>query len=198
MTHWAAIPGWQLQWDNPDFRGWSVVAAYIVAAGFCARAALAPRKMGAEEKRVSAIWWLLAWGLLFLGINKQLSLQTLLIVLGRRAALAGGWYEQRRLAQMIFSAIFALAGLVALWFLLARFRQFFVRNPWAAIGLVVLVLFVLIRAASINHVIERAGLEQDEENDVKKWTWILEIGGSASLALAAIKARREHDIAHPG
>jgi hypothetical protein len=116
--------------------------------------------MGAEEKRVSAIWWLLAWGLLFLGISKQLSLQTLLIVLGRRAALAGGWYEQRRLAQMIFSAIFALAGLVALWFLLARFRQFFVRNPWAAIGLVVLVLFVLIRAASINHVIERAGLEQ--------------------------------------
>src|ERR1035441_4896711 len=137
MTSWPVNLDWRPQLDNPDFLGWSVVAAYLLAAAFCARAALARRKMGTEERRASAIWWLLALALLLLGINKQLNLQTLLIVLGRRAALAGGWYRQRRLAQLIFSVGFAVAGLAALWFLLARFRRFFARNPKARTGLMV-------------------------------------------------------------
>ncbi len=184
---------WQPQLDNPNFLGWSVVAAYVIAAAFCAQAALARRKMGPEERRFSVIWWLLALGLLFLGINKQLNLQTLLIVLGRRAAFAGGWYQKRRLAQMVFSVVLTVAGLGTLWFLWSRFRHFFARNPTALTGLVVLLLFVLIRAASINHVFERAGIKQDD----KKWTWVLEIGGSACLALAARKAGRETDRGQP-
>lgn len=193
MTFWLADLGWRPQIDNPDLRGWSVVAAYVVAAAFCARAGVARRKMGPEEKRATVIWRLLALGLLFLGINKQLNLQTLLIALGRRAALAGGWYEERRLAQIVFSAVFTVAGLVALWLLRARFRQFFARNPKALAGLVVLLLFVSVRAASINHVLERAGLTTSAENGDKKWTWVLEMGGSACLALAAINAGREDD-----
>jgi len=198
MTSWPAHPGWQPHWDNPDSRGWCVVAAYVIAAAFCARAALARRKMGPEERRFSVIWWLLAAGLLFLGINKQLNLQTLLIDLGRRAALAAGWYDRGhlprvRLAQLIFTAVLTLAGLAALWFLLARCRPFFARNPRASLGLILLLLFVLIRAASINHVFERAGIQQDD----KKWSWVLEIGGSACLALAAAKAGRKTDRSQP-
>jgi hypothetical protein len=170
--------------DNPDLRGWSVVAAYVVAAACCARAALVRRKMGREDKGDSVIWRLLALGLLFLGINKQLNLQSLLIALGRRAALAGGWYEQRRLAELVFSAGLTVAGLLALWFARAGCRQFLARNPWVFAGVAVLLLFVLIRAASINHVLERAGIHQDD----KRWTWVLEIGGSACLACAALKS----------
>jgi hypothetical protein len=197
MTSWPANPGWQPQLDNPDFLGWSVVAAYVIAAACCAQAALARRRMGLEEKRDSVIWWLSALGLLFLGINKQLNLQTLLIVLGRRAALAGGWYQKRRLAQMVFSAVLTAAGLAALWFLRSRFRQFFARNPAALTGMVVLLLFVLIRAASINHVFERAGLQQAGQQNDKRWTWVLEIGGSACLALAAAKAARQRGAKQP-
>ncbi|MGA2540016.1 MAG: hypothetical protein ABSG78_00490 [Verrucomicrobiota bacterium] len=196
MNSWPPNPGWHPRLDNPGFLGWSVVAAYLIAAAFCARAALARRKLGPEERRFSVIWWLLALGLLFLGVNKQLNLQTLLIDLGRQAALAGGWYEREkaRQAQLIFSAAFTLAGLVAACFLLARFRRFFARNPGALAGVVVLLLFVLIRAASINHVFERAGIRQDD----KKWTWVLEIAGSAVLALAATKAARQTNGGRPG
>jgi hypothetical protein len=191
MTSWPENTGWHLQLDNPDFRGWSVVAAYVMAAACCARAARARRQTGPEERRLAVIWWLLAFGLLFLGINKQLNLQTLLIDLGRQAARAGGWYarDKARLAQMIFSVAFVLAGLAAFGFVLARFRRFFARNPWALTGVVVLLLFVLIRAASINHLLERGGLNQDD----KRWTWLLEIGGSACLALAALQARKQND-----
>jgi hypothetical protein len=190
-----ALLHWHPQFDNPDFRGWSVVAAYVIAAVFCARAALVWRRMGPEERRFSAVWWLSALGLLFLGINKQLNLQTLLIVLCRRAAFAGGWYEQRQSAQMVFSAVLTVAGLVALWFVRSRLRRFFALNPTALIGVTLLLLFVLIRAVSINHVFERAGLEQDNEHGVKKWSWIVEIGGSACLARAAKKAGPRSDSA---
>jgi protein-S-isoprenylcysteine O-methyltransferase Ste14 len=193
MSLWRANSDWQPRLDNPDLFGWSVVAAYVIAAAFCARAALARRKTGPEEERASAVWRLLALGLLFLGINKQLNLQTLLIVLGRRAALAGGWYEERRLAQAVFSAVLTVAGLLALWFMRARFREFFARNPRAFTGLVVLLIFLLIRAASINHVFERAGIKPDVKHDDKRWTWLLEIAGSACLALAAMKAGQQRD-----
>lgn len=96
---------WHPELDNPNLRGWCVVAAYVIAAVFCARAASCSRPEGGEEGRFSVLWWLLASGLLVLGINKQLNLQTLFIVLGRRAAFAGGWYGQRRLVQATFCAL---------------------------------------------------------------------------------------------
>jgi hypothetical protein len=186
-TYRKALLEWHFQWDNPDFCGWSVVAAYLIAAILCARAALG--REGNLRSQAAGMWWLLAGGLFFLGVNKQLNLQTLLIVLGRRAAFAGGWYEQRRMVQMIFSLVLTIAGLTALWLLRARFRRFFAGNPWAFKGVMVLCFFVLLRAASISHVLEAAGVPDDDAHDDKRWTWILEMGGSACLAVAAVKAR---------
>jgi hypothetical protein len=187
MTLWMAVAGWQPHWDNPDWRGWTVVAAYAAAAAFCARSGAARREMRPEARRFSWIWRMLAAGLLFLGINKQLDLQTLLIDLGRQAALAGGWYGESRQVQLAVCAVLALAALAALWFVPARFRDFFDRNRWALAGVTVLLIFVMIRTASVNHVFERAGVKHDD----KKWTWILEVGGSGCLALAAGKAGKQ-------
>ena len=198
MTLWPATLGWQPQWDNPDLRGWSVVAAYVIAAGCCARAAHALRKLEPDAKRDSAVWLLLALCLLLLGINKQLNLQTLLLALARRAMLAAGWEEKRRLGHLVFSAVLTVAGLALIWRLRSRCRRFFARNRWVFTGVVVLVVFVLIRAASINHIFEWAGIQRKDEHDDKDWTWILEIGGSACLALAAAKAKREGTRGRPG
>ena len=182
MTPWPPNPGWQFRLDNPDFRGWAVVAAYVLAAGWCGRRAARKAPSSAINGTYSSIWWLLAAGLVFLGINKQLNLQTLLIDLGRRASLAFGWYDERRRVQYVFCAVFTLAAVVVIWLMRRRFRLFFAQNPWALAGVVVLVFFVLFRAASINHVFQRMGFRQDD----KQWTWLLEIGGSACLAVAAM------------
>ena len=182
-----AVAGWHPHWDNPDWRGWTVVAAYVAAAALCAWAALAQGKMGTEERHCSAIWLLLALGLLFLGINKQLDLQTLLIDLGRRTVQASGWIDERRRVQLAVCALLALAMLAAFCFVPARFRDFFARNRRALAGVTVLLIFILIRTASINHVFEWMNIRSDD----KKWTWILEVGGSGCLALAAATAGRQ-------
>ena len=88
--------------------------------------------------------------LLFLGVNKQLNLQTLMIVLGRRAALAGGWFQSRRFVQAIFCAVFLLLGLGFLWFFAARAKRFIGNNRLAFAGVIVLITFVVLRASTIN------------------------------------------------
>jgi hypothetical protein len=174
------MPTWRLHWDNPTFVGWIVVTAYIIAAVLCARSArIASEAPG--QKGSFPIWSLLAAMLFFLGVNKQLDLQTLLIVLGRRAAAGGGWYDHRRLVQAAFSAGFVLAAGVAVFALASRARAFFSENPFAWRGLIILAVFVSLRASTINHVDEWFKVDLYDD----KWSWVLEICGSFLLALSA-------------
>jgi hypothetical protein len=171
---------WTPHWDNPTFVGWLVVAAYIGAALLCGRAAWAAHVTPGQNGSFP-IWSLLAALLLFLGVNKQLDLQTLLIVLGRRAALAGGWYERRRLVQAVFSAALALAAGTAVVLLAGRAKAFFGENRFAWRGLIILAIFVLLRASTINHVGDWFGVNLHDD----QWCWLLEMCGSFLLALSA-------------
>jgi hypothetical protein len=174
---------WHVKFDNPDVVGWSVVAAYLLAGICCIRAAL----KGDEESKV---WWLMAGVLIFLGINKQLNLQTLMIVLGRRAAVSGGWYERRRFVQAIFCVVFALCGFAFFWLFAARARRFIVRNRLAFAGIIVLLLFVVLRASTINHANEWFGVDLKDVH----WAWLLELCGSALIirsALSSMPAREQ-------
>ncbi len=174
---------WHPQFDNPNFLGWSVVAAYLLAAVSCGWAALKADKLVSEGGKT---WWLLAVGLLFLGINKQLNLQTLMIVMGRRAALAGGWYERRRFAQAVFCAAFALLGLCLLGFFSAHAKRFIPKNRLAFAGVIVLLSFVVLRASTINHANELFGVELKDAH----WAWVLELCGSILIALSAAAAAK--------
>jgi len=169
---------WQLQFDNPDFLGWLVVAAYLLAAVSCGWVALK------TDKSVSAgrkIWGLLAIVLLCLGVNKQLNLQTLMIVIGRHAALVEGWFEHRRLVQAIFCAAFALLGLCLLGFFAATGKRFIGQNRLAFAGVIVLLFFVMLRSSTINHASQLIGINLKDEH----WAWILELCGSILIALSA-------------
>jgi hypothetical protein len=171
---------WRPQLDNPTVLGWSVVAVYLAAAlacGWAARIAFVTPGL----KGRCPIWSLLAAMLMFLGVNKQLNLQTLLIVLGRRAAWAGGWYGRRRVAQAVFSAAFALLTGAAVFLLASRARTFFDENRFALGGVIVLAVFVLLRAVTINHGDDWFGVALHDD----QWGWILEMSGSSLLAHSA-------------
>jgi hypothetical protein len=182
--------GWRPQIDNPNLTGWSVVAFYELAALACARAAVQARS-GKSLGR-AAIWWGLALALCFLGVNKQLNLQTLLIVLGRHWAVAGGWYGRRRTVQWAFSLAFALGlGLLLVW-LRRRHGDFFRQNPRILWGLLVLALFLVLRSSTFNHANPFRELSLKE----KEWTWALEIAGSIMIGAGAMQASlssRRHD-----
>jgi hypothetical protein len=177
----ASLLKWQFRLDNPTILGWTVVAAYLTAAFFCCRAAL--KSPDASPRSFACVWWLTAAGLTFLGINKQLNLQTLMIVIGRNVSSAGQWYGERRRVQLAFSAIFAACTLGALAWFSWRFREFFKNNHLALAGTAILVVFVVLRAATINHTDAFLRVNLKDEH----WAWVLEIAGSILIAINALQ-----------
>jgi hypothetical protein len=167
---------WRPGIGDPTVMGWVTVAAYFGVAILCFRRARKAKTSGGTE---FFFWAGLAALLVLLGINKQLDLQTFLTLTGRRIAVAQGWYEERRPVQFAFVAVVglaALAGLVLMW-RLVRGRS---RELWVALlGFVLLLAFVIVRAASFHHFdalinINIAGVRMN---------WILELGAIGLIAL---------------
>jgi hypothetical protein len=174
--------GWRPQFDNPNFAGWSVVAFYELAALACARAAVVAHFRKSAD--CVGMWPGLALALCFLGVNKQLNLQTLLIVLGRHWAAAAGWSGQRRAMQLAFAVVFALGLVVLLLWLKTRHGPFFQRHRAILWGLLILAFFVALRSSTINHANQLLGLGSND----KEWAWALEIAGSTLIGMGAIHA----------
>ena len=176
---------WHFGIGDPTPIGWFIAFAYLAATAACAIVWAAERKANRRGQTASPLFWMvLTVSLLFLGINKQLDLQTLLNDVGRRMARSGGWYDRRRAYQVVFIATVATAGVIALGGFSWLARKHWKRNFVALLGTVFLYVFVLIRASSIHHV------------DVMlrwrflgwTWNWVLELGGIVVVGLGALLA----------
>ena len=159
---------------------WLVLGCYLASA---IAAVWAGRVSEGADRR----FWLGAAVLLAaLGLAKQFKLQDWLTGAGRSLARMDGLYEHRRLGQAVF--VFALAIFAAL--AAVALRHWFSRSPKpvkaAAVALVLLLSFVLVRATSI-HVVDEwvtaefAGVRAG---------WWLELAGIATIALSAISFAR--------
>jgi hypothetical protein len=175
---------WRLGIGDPSVLGWVTVAAYVVSALGCFLAASRElRPAGSRPAHFSSFWLVLASLMIALGINKQLDLQSLITQIGREMVLAQNLYSERRELQAVFILAVALfcAGSLALFLWAARRN---LRGRWPAlIGIVFILGFVVIRAASFHHVdaflaSRLGGL---------KWNGVLEIGGTCAVALAAFR-----------
>lgn len=137
-----------INFGDHTFFGWMTVLMYFVA---CCRTGY-QAKMTQANKESGFFWLGLTVLLLVLGLNKQLDLQTYLTDWLRSAAKAHGWYEQRRGYQLLFIVVMGLTIpilLISLRMFLYRSWQRY-RMTW--IGIVLLLIFVLVRAASFHHV----------------------------------------------
>lgn len=185
----TGLESWHFQCDNPTILGWSVVAFYATAALSCAVAALmssSRRRRGLHLGRDCGpgIWWVLAVALTLLGVNKQLNLQTMLIVVLRHVSFTEGWWGQRREVQLIFSAVFGVGVALLLMWLALRHREFFQKNPQAFWGVIILGVFVALRAATINHADEFLRIDLRDE----QWAWIFEVSGSVLIGIGGVQA----------
>lgn len=139
---------------DPSMVGWITVAAYTVAALLAARNAAAAQRAALP----AGFWLVLAALLLLLGVNKQLDLQTWFGQTGRDMALSQGWYEQRRAVQAAFIVLLCVAA-VALTFAARRYWAGRWREYRLAFGGVcLLMVFIIIRAASFHHTDEMIGI----------------------------------------
>ena len=167
--------GWIGSWSpgigDPTLVGWATVVLYFLGAWQCYR--VAAKHVIKLRPLEGAIWWTLVYGLLALGINKQLDLQSALTEIGRILATQQGWYETRHKVQVIFIygvAAFATLATIALAFVA---RKAPVATVFALTGCVFLLAFIFIRAASFHHF----DLYINSFFLGLRMNWILEIGG---------------------
>ncbi len=119
----------------------------------------------------------------FLGVNKQIDLQTWLTEVGRRMAMAQGWYEQRATVQTIFVLTVAVTGVVTLSVLLKLTRDLLPRHVLAFVGLAILAVFLVVRAASF-HAFEGA---MRFEIVGMRLSWYLEMAGIVCVGTCAVR-----------
>lgn len=174
------IYGWSPGIGDPSYMGWLTVFGYFIASILCIRAAR-------DDAGAANLWWALAFVLILLGVNKQLDLQSLLTAVGRELARAGGWFDRRREIQQLFIVTVALAALILAVVIPVALKARSRHIRAAYMGFAMLAAFVCIRAASFHHVdrfLKSAILGV-------RFNWVLELGGIAVIALAAIRARTD-------
>lgn len=182
--------------NDPGALPWIIVAAYALAT------LLATLAASVATGRERTFWIAVAAALAFLGMNKQLDLQTDLTEIIRTMAGANAgysWHEYswRRDLQGFFLLSILLAsaaGLALLWFWL-RYSATTVK--WAAGGVAVLLAFVFIRAAAFHHIDYWLPIRFAARGDV----WSLELVANAvvgSAALTYYRNRRGLSRSRPG
>ena len=183
---------------DPSLMGWVTVVAYFASAYFAFSAARTSRSgerylanvaplEAANQRQLTKLWVLSTVVMVVLGINKQLDLQTWFTEVMRDAALAQGWYEQRRELQLRFIAAIALAGAVGSIAVAYQRRRVVRRVTGAIVGLGLIVSFVVVRAASFHHVDMLLGTGSVRLN------WVFELTG---IALVGWSARRSARVAN--
>src|SRR6516162_2812427 len=173
MTHFNWSPGI----GDPTVAGWLTVILYLVPSVSCW--ILARELRSADIERCA--WRSISILFFFLGINKQLDLQTALTEAGRYLAYYQGWYGQRQLVQLAFIALIAVICLISAITQLIWVRHAPISTWFALIGTTLVIGYVLIRATSFHHIdrfIGRTILGF-------RWNWILEMGGIALVLFAS-------------
>jgi len=160
---------------DPSVGGWITVLLYFLAVISCWRTA---RRSQLLDRK---IWYVISISFLFLGINKQLDLQTALTELGRVLAYQEGWYGQRETVQLYFIIAVALFCGWAIIALLVWARHSPLPTWLALVGTTSVIGYVLIRAASFHHIDRFIG------SSVLgfRLNWILEMGGISMVLLAS-------------
>ena len=184
---------------DPRAGAWLIFFSYFAVAVICTRAfqvswigsRLAvdypnPERRTKDRKaayRASFLFWAIVITLfVFLGVNKQIDLQTWLTDAGRRMAMAQGWYEQRATVQTIFVLTIAVTGVVALSVLLKLTRDLLPRHVLAFVGLAILAVFLVVRATSF-HSLEAA---MRFEIVGMRLSWYLEMAGILCVGTCAV------------
>jgi hypothetical protein len=167
---------WQAGIGDPTIVGWTTVVAYGLAAWYCYLC-----QKNTEYRPQRTFWLGMALLMAILGVNKQLDLQTWFTQTGREIAIEYGWYERRRLIQMLFIAWLAIGAIVASSWIKRVVHSLDVHAKAASLGAVLLALFIVARAASFHHIDKLLGFSIDSVSV----NAVLELAGIAVVALSA-------------
>jgi hypothetical protein len=172
--------GWHPGIGDPTIYGWATVAAYGVGAVCCWWAS---RRAPSRERR---FWQAVALVMAVLCINKRFDLSTLLTDAGRFESKVHGWYAARNAYQIAYMALIAGVCVLVAIALLRRFRRVSGAVKGAIVGIVLLLLFVAVKASSFHTIDWLINLHLGH---VRANT-VMEIGGIALVTVFALVAGR--------
>jgi hypothetical protein len=173
---------WQPGIGDPGFMGWLITAAYLIASLLCGIYARRTCRISSIKSGCHDVfWWILAAIMLLMGINKQLDFQCLLISIAKRTAQNRQWYSQRQILQVWFIAGLAIIGLILLIWLGWKFRRFWWQDRLALLGILLLITFIIVRAAPIHYVNKFIGRQPGVVINS-----VLEISGIVLIGISAL------------
>jgi len=184
---------WQPQIGDPTVIGWLITVQYCLAGILAVKVLTNSAKIFSIEtrKKQQKFWLALVVLMIFLGINKQLDLQNLLIAIGRYYAHRDGWFEYRRIIQ--YSCVIGLLviiGLVLAW-LIKNLQAIIKANRLAIMGCCCLLMFIAVRVASFYHVIDTMKMTFMGSNVA----WLLEVLGALLIVInARVRLRSRFSI----
>ncbi|MCU0910291.1 MAG: hypothetical protein MUE98_02775 [Rhodobacteraceae bacterium] len=126
-------------------------AGYALAAAAALAAAVLP--LPRRHRLRERVFWIgLALAMVLLGLNKQLDLQTALTDITRCVAIAEGWYDRRAGLQRGAVAAVAAGALAVAALLLIWLAPILRRTAVPALGFVLLMGFIVLRAMSFHKI----------------------------------------------
>lgn len=188
----SSVP-WQPGIGDPTLFGWLTVLAYLAAAVTCGVCAWRAQHIFKPDPvwPHRLIWSGLAAALLFLGLNKQLDLQSWFTAVIKTIAYEQGWYAMGQRAQVLFIAALGVTSLgflsVVGWKMRHLWRQYWL----LLLGFVFIARFVIVRAAAFYGV---PLPELSRFTGGFKITWLLELLGACCIALAAAFNLRRRSV----
>ena len=142
---------WSPGIGDPSVLGWLTTVCYVFAAGLTLLVLKKVLKLPSETGKTRIFWLGVTLLMVFLGLNKQLDLQSFLNSAVRCEAIVDGWYGQRRTVQLMFVVAIAISFFLMLVFILVYFRKTLLRDWLAVAGVAFLLSFILIHAAYFNY-----------------------------------------------
>ncbi len=143
---------WSPRIGDPNLLAWIITFCYFLAV-ILTYAALKRVGNNYSDVTKARVFWLgLLMLMVFLGLNKQLDLQSFLTAALKCQALLEGWYEQRREIQLIFVITMAVGFAAFLAFVVRYFRENLRKDWLAVIGIVFILGFILIHLSYFNSI----------------------------------------------
>ncbi|UTW44923.1 hypothetical protein KFE80_11110 [bacterium SCSIO 12696] len=175
---WGAIT-WRPGIGDPSLVGWLTVLAYVFA---CAACISVYYKSVSSPKRYRYFWLYSGILLLFLSVNKQLDLQSLLTDIGRQIVVINDWVAKKHLIQKSFIAVIASLGALGFLLIFTLYKSYFRFLSGALLGFTFLLVFILVRASSFH------GMDVLISSSWYgiKVNWLLELSGIAAIFLNAL------------
>jgi hypothetical protein len=172
---------WRPEIGDPTIIGWLTTVLYLTSAGLCGIYAWHSNKIFINHIRNHLIfWWTLTVVMLLMAINKQLDLQSLLILVVKKAAVNQGWYSQRHTVKIYFVTSISICSFFLITCLIWTYRHVLRHYGLILCGITLLLTFIVIRAGS--HNVKIFGWEPKKIRIHN----ILEIGGITCIGASAL------------